>query len=140
MTVLQERRQQQAEMKFSYVLKKAEDPYDVHVYYGTPEEQEAAMELRQKMMKEFPWMRFSKPRGFPVGPHPLPMWVATFGAYENRNKWAAVREFVLANNPKNLSILIHPHSEDGLVADHTQHAFWAGEALELRLRIFKFFS
>mmetsp|Transcript_20653 Transcript_20653/g.42511 ORF Transcript_20653/g.42511 Transcript_20653/m.42511 type:complete len:113 (+) Transcript_20653:241-579(+) len=71
------------------------------------------MELRQKMIKEFPWMRFSKPRGFPVGPHPLPMWVATFGAYENRNKWAAVREFVLANNPKNLSILIHPIRKTG---------------------------
>ncbi len=117
----------------SYVLKER-NPYDVHVYYGNAEEQEAAMELRQKMMEAFPWMRFYGPKGFPIGPHPVPMWEADFGKYENRDKWTTVRDFVLNNNPENLSILIHPHSVDGDYADHTKHAFWAGEKLELRIR------
>ena len=120
----------------SYVLKQR-NPYDVHVYYGTPEEQEAAMELRQEMQTAFPWMRFYDPKEVPIGPHPLPMWEADFGAYENRYKWATVRDFVLDNNPKNLSILIHPHSVDGDYADHTRHAFWAGDTLELRIRGWK---
>mmetsp|Transcript_681 Transcript_681/g.1638 ORF Transcript_681/g.1638 Transcript_681/m.1638 type:complete len:197 (-) Transcript_681:158-748(-) len=117
----------------SYVLKQR-NPYDVHVYYGNTEEQEAAMELRQKMMKAFPWMRFYGPKGFPIGPHPVPMWEADFGNYENRNQWTTVRDFILDNNPENLSILIHPHSVDGDYADHTKHAFWTGEKLELRIR------
>ena len=61
------------------------------------------------------------------------MWEADFGAYEHRHKLSAVRDFLLQNNPTNLSILVHPHSTSGDYADHTAHALWAGEPLELRI-------
>lgn len=129
----------------SYVLKER-NPYDVHVYYNGQDERKAAMELRQKMQNKFgDWMRFYNPKDQPIGPHPLPMWEADFGAYENRHKLTEVRDFVLQHNNNNsetkatkpLSILIHPHSLDGDYADHTKHAFWAGEVLELRIQGWK---
>lgn len=129
MPTLQER---QPGMKFPYVLRQG-NPYDVHVYYGTLEEQEAAMELRGKMKIAFPWMVFSKPWDRPIGPHPVPMWEADFGDNQSCDKWTTVRDFLLENNPKNLSILIHPNSLDGVYADHTKHAYWVGEKLELRI-------
>jgi aromatic ring-cleaving dioxygenase len=122
----------------SCVLKER-NPYDVHVYYNGPDERNAAMELRQKMEDEFgDWMRFYNPKDRPIGPHPRPMWEADFGGYEHRHKLSEVRDFLLqhnnSENEKPLSILIHPHSVDGDYADHTKHAFWAGEVLELRIQ------
>jgi DOPA 4,5-dioxygenase len=116
---------------------KQRNPYDVHVYYSTPDERAAAMELRKRLQTSFPWMRFYQPKDRPIGPHPFPMWEADFGGYENRHEWKAVRDFLLNHNPGNLSILIHPHSLDGDYADHTEHAFWAGKVLELRIRGWK---
>lgn len=113
---------------------KERNPYDVHVYYKTAAERETAIELRQKMHSAFgEWMRFYAPKDRPIGPHPVPMWEADFGGYEHRHKWTAVRNFLLEENTHNLSILIHPHSLDGDYADHTEHAFWAGEVLPLRI-------
>lgn len=116
-----------------YTLKER-NPYDVHVYYKNTNEEKAAMDLRQTMQYKFGnWMRFYSPKGRPIGPHPHPMWEADFGTYENRHEWDTVKEFLLENNPQNLSILIHPHSIDGDYVDHTTHAFWVGDVLELRI-------
>lgn len=123
---------------------KERNPYDVHVYYDGAEEREAAVELRQKLHEAFgDWMRFYPLRDRPIGPHPLPMWEADFGAYEHRDRFRAVAEFLRHENgkqqlqqnktKKRLSILIHPHSVDGDYADHTRHAFWDGEVLDLRI-------
>jgi len=139
----------------SYVLQER-NPYDVHVYYNGPDQRIQAMELRQKMHTAFgDWMRFYNPKDRPIGPHPLPMWEADFGGYEHRHKWKDVRDFLVQHNchhsnntsntnsenetttkttTKPLSILIHPHSVDGDYADHTKHAFWAGEVLQLRIQ------
>ena len=117
-----------------YVLKQR-NPYDVHVYYSTPEEREAALELRTKLHEEFgDWMRFYNPKDRPIGPHPVPMWEADFGGYEHRHKFENVCDFFRQHNqdPK-LSVLIHPHSTDSDYADHTQHAFWDGPILPLRI-------
>jgi aromatic ring-cleaving dioxygenase len=120
------------EIPHAYTLKER-NPYDVHVYYDGQEEQENAMILREKMMLDFPWMRFYPPKGFPIGPHPVPMWEADFGCFENRHKWNDVREFVEKEHD-NLSVLIHPHSTDGDYADHTKNSFWLGEVLDLRIQ------
>ena len=131
----------------------------MHVYFSDDAERAAAMELREKLQARFGgWMRFYAPKDRPIGaaaardastrveeanargkrpltgPHPLPMWEADFGAYEHRSKWTEVRDFLLENNPDGLSILIHPHSTDSDYVDHTEHAWWAGEVLELRMR------
>jgi len=116
----------------SYTLK-PRNPYDVHVYYDGIEERIEAMELRSKMQDKFKWMRFYSPKDRPIGPHPIPMWEADFGAYDNRRKWSDVRDFIEAEHD-NLSVLIHPHSMDGDYADHTKNAFWAGEAINLRIQ------
>ncbi|CAB9503442.1 Dopa 4,5-dioxygenase family [Seminavis robusta] len=115
-----------------YTLKER-NPYDVHVYYSTPEQREQAMVLRDKLQKQFgEWMRFYEPKGKPIGPHPVPMWEADFGSYEHRRNLIQVRDF-LEQQRGNLSILIHPHSTDTDYMDHTQHAIWLGEALDLKL-------
>mmetsp|Transcript_23645 Transcript_23645/g.35050 ORF Transcript_23645/g.35050 Transcript_23645/m.35050 type:complete len:195 (-) Transcript_23645:71-655(-) len=116
----------------TYTLKER-NPYDVHVYYDGQEERENAMNLRERMKQEFPWMRFYSEKDRPIGPHPIPMWEADFGCFENRNKWNDVREFVEKEHG-NLSVLIHPHSTDGDFADHTANAFWLGGVLDLRIQ------
>ena len=115
-----------------YTLKKR-NPYDVHVYYDGQEERQAAMDLREKMQEKFQWMRFYTPKDRPIGPHPVPMWEADFGSYENRNMWEDVCDFINQEHG-DLSVLIHPHSLDGDFADHTKNAFWAGEVKDLRIQ------
>lgn len=119
--------------KHEYTLKER-NPYDVHVYYNDNDERDAAMKLREAMQQQFPWMRFYDPKGRPIGPHPVPMWEADFGAYENRDQWDKVREFLETNNPGNLSVLIHPHSTDTDYADHTKHAYWVGKPMALLIQ------
>jgi len=115
-----------------YTLKKR-NPYDVHVYYTNQSQQRVeAMALRQLMTDTFPWMNFYNPKDRPIGPHPLPMWEADFGAYDNRNRLGEVYA-LLKKEHGNLSVLIHPHSIDGDYEDHTRHALWFGEVLELRI-------
>ena len=116
----------------SYVLK-PRNPYDVHVYYNGPTERNEAMALRTKMQETFTWMRFYSPKDRPIGPHPVPMWEADFGAYENRFKWKDVTDFIKSEHG-NLSVLVHPHSTDGDYSDHTKNAFWAGDILSLRIQ------
>jgi aromatic ring-cleaving dioxygenase len=114
-----------------YTLK-PRNPYDVHVYYDTQEQFEQALELREKMKVKFPWMRFYNPKTTPIGPHPIPMWEADFGSYENRDQLEGVCQF-LQHHHDQLSAMIHPHSTDGDYADHTKHIIWFGPSLELRI-------
>lgn len=115
-----------------YTLKER-NPYDVHVYYDTDEKEKEALQLRESMKERFTWMRFYNPKGRPIGPHPVPMWEADFGSYENRGKLNEIREF-LAKEHQSLSILIHPHSTDSDYADHTEHAIWFGEKQDLKIQ------
>mmetsp|Transcript_20023 Transcript_20023/g.29044 ORF Transcript_20023/g.29044 Transcript_20023/m.29044 type:complete len:201 (-) Transcript_20023:62-664(-) len=111
---------------------KQRNPYDVHVYYSGPNERDEAMKLREKMQEKFKWMRFYSPKDRPIGPHPIPMWEADFGAYENRHMWSEVCDFIEEEHG-NLSVLIHPHSLDGDYADHTKNALWVGDILVLQI-------
>ena len=115
-----------------YTLRENRSPYDVHVYYKTEEERSHALKMRTKMQSEFPWMRFYKPKDGPLGPHPVPMWEADFAEYDNRHRWEDVRSFVEKERGP-CSVLIHPYSYDGDYADHTRHAYWAGQKLRLRI-------
>jgi DOPA 4,5-dioxygenase len=115
---------------------KQRNPYDVHVYYDGEDERQEAMDLQRKMQENFDWMRFYNPKDRPIGPHPVPMWEADFGNYDNRHMWIDVRDFIEKEHGT-LSVLIHPHSLDGDYADHTKNAFWAGEILDLRIQGWK---
>lgn len=114
-----------------YVLKER-NPYDVHVYYSNSEQAEEALALRQVMAEKFSWMRFYPPKSRPIGPHPSPMWEADFGGFEHRDKLGEVCAF-LRREHGSLSVLVHPHSQDGDYADHTRHALWFGDVLDLRI-------
>jgi len=114
-----------------YELKKR-NPYDVHVYYHIPHQQDQAMEFRLKLQTKFPWMNFYTPKNRPIGPHPIPMWEADFGQYENYKWLQDVCDFITEEHG-DLSILIHPHSMDGDYMDHTKNAIWFGDKLKLRI-------
>mmetsp|Transcript_14257 Transcript_14257/g.45996 ORF Transcript_14257/g.45996 Transcript_14257/m.45996 type:complete len:168 (-) Transcript_14257:1289-1792(-) len=117
----------------TYTLKRR-NPYDCHVYYRLDDgSRDEALALREAMRSAFPWMRFHRPFDRPIGPHPLPMWEADFASYEHRDRWPDVVAWLDARRGR-LSVLVHPHSTDGDYADHTAHAFWAGDALPLRMR------
>lgn len=116
-----------------YTLKER-NPYDVHVYYSTPQEKEEAMRLREQMQAQFSsWMRFYPPKDRPIGPHPVPMWEADFGSYENRHRLSEICDFLEQERGESLSILIHPHSTDTDYQDHTRNAIWFGTKQDLRL-------
>jgi DOPA 4,5-dioxygenase len=117
----------------TYTLKRR-NPYDCHVYYRLDDgSRDEALALREAMRLAFPWMRFHRPFDRPIGPHPLPMWEADFASYENRDRWPDVVAWLEAHHGR-LSVLVHPHSTDSDYADHTAHAFWAGDVLPLRMR------
>jgi aromatic ring-cleaving dioxygenase len=122
-------------LEFGYTLKER-NPFDVHVYYAIPDQQPKALALREKMQRRFAWMRFYEPRNRPIGPHPIPMWEADFGAYKNRHKWKEVCEF-LEEEHGDLSVLVHPHSIDGDYADHTDNARWIGAKQKLLIQGWK---
>jgi DOPA 4,5-dioxygenase len=64
-------------------------------------------------------------RDDPVGPHPIAQFraIVPAGALEAALRWYMVHHGVHA-------VLIHPNSGDD-VLDHTLHALWLGDALEL---------
>jgi len=67
----------------------------------------------------------------PVGPHPLPMYQVSFAARE----FARVVPWLMLNHGE-LSILIHPNTDDGY-RDHAAHALWLGAQQELLLDVLR---
>ena len=130
-SVVSSKAQGLAERGYTFELRDR-NPFDVHVYYSDDATRERAMVMRGRMQAAFPWMRFYSPKGRPIGPHPSPMWEADFGDASNADRWGAVVAWLEAER-NGLSVLVHPHSTDGGYADHTRHAFWAGEPLKLKI-------
>jgi len=115
-----------------YTLQAHRNPFDVHVYFQNDNEYKASMVLQEELLHRFPWMRVMPAHFTPIGPHSCPMWEADFAHEENANKVEEVVAFLEAQHG-GLSVLVHPHSEDGHVADHTTHARWVGARLPLLL-------
>ena len=100
-----------------------EAPYHAHVYYSD-EDRAAASALREEFTAGRPEVLFvgrMMDRG--VGPHPLPQFEVHFPE-------RARLEVVAAIEASGLRALVHPLTDDDL-ADHTTHAQWIGEPLEL---------
>lgn len=115
-------------------LRSGVNPYDVHCYW--PEEnsdaRRKALELRERLHKRFPWMIRTHVREKPRGPHSCPYWEADFGL-NNANMHSEVVMWLTNNRVHGLSVLIHPNTTDGVVADHRQpNAIWVGEPIVLR--------
>lgn len=105
---------------------------DVHVYFDLTPAGLAAMEAwRKGLCARFPEMQLYEPVRRPIGPHPRPM----FEAHIAPREAGRVMEW-LASAEGSPVALVHPHSVDGGLADHTKNARWVRGPLELELRIF----
>eukprot|EP00759_Apiculatamorpha_spiralis_P041950 PhF_6_TR40351/c0_g1_i1/m.60033/K10253/K10253; DOPA 4,5-dioxygenase len=110
------------------------NPFDIHVYYNSEAEKIRSLTLRSELQAKFPFLVFHEPHSRPIGPHPVPMWEADFGKYDNAPQWENVVSYLESRHTQDaLSILVHPHTTDGHVMDHTAHAFWLGPQLPLAL-------
>lgn len=96
--------------------------YHVHIYYDA-QTRERAARVRDGLA-QFE-LRLGRWHDNPVGPHPKGMFQAAFlpDAFPRVVPW-------LMLNRDGLDVLLHPETGDD-VADHTVHAVWMGEKLEL---------
>jgi len=103
--------------------------YHSHIYFNQ-ESMEQAQTLAKRLEEKFAvdigrfWEK-------PVGPHPR--WSVQI-AYE-ANKFGRVVPYLMKNRD-GLTVFTHPLTGDDYT-DHTDHALWMGELLELKLDIFE---
>lgn len=113
--------------------------YDIHTYYFQSHDASSleAKALREKLAKDFAKdvekgdLNIYKLWDKPIGPHPYAMWECDFKSPELFSRivpWYQI-------NHGSLSVLIHPHSDKGSVADHTNHAIWIGDKVPLITKV-----
>ena len=104
------------------------EKYHAHVYYD-----ETSSEFAKNLCEEI-GDRFGLPVGRfhdkPVGPHPR--WSCQI-SFESKDFDSLIPWLDQARNE--LTVLVHGLSGNDLL-DHTEHAYWLGEELELKLDIF----
>ena len=104
--------------------------YHAHIYYE-PETKEAAVAVRDALDTRFRGaIRLGRWHDKNIGPHTRSMYQVAF----HRTIFPEIVPW-LALNRGSLTVLIHPESGDGL-ADHTAHAMWMGEVLEINRDVF----
>lgn len=124
--------------------------FDVHIYYFQvrvvhPQEESIltngqnnqdqvkfAIELWERIRREFPELRIYKIWDRPVGPHPVAMFEVNL--FTPKQFGAFIPWLVINRGP--LSALVHPNTDDE-ERDHTQRATWMGDRLPLDLTLFK---
>ncbi|GEQ71266.1 hypothetical protein JCM33374_g4947 [Metschnikowia sp. JCM 33374] len=114
--------------------------YDFHTYWrdSHPEEKKFCVAFREKVSEHFAKeieegrLRVHKLWDRPVGPHPIHMWELDTAGKFDPELFGQVLAFYQLNHG-NLSVLVHPHTSAGSLADHTQHAVWLGYKQDLIL-------
>lgn len=101
--------------------------YHAHIYWESAQQQIVALSLRELLTAI--GCELGRVWNGPVGPHPLPMYQAS---YNDRTKQSV--EKLLANS--GLTVLLHEETGDAL-RDHTTGARWLGKQLELDLEWLK---
>ena len=99
-------------------------PYHAHIYFS-PEQREAAEELRSKFQADPAILFVGRMTEGKAGPHPIPQYEVHF----LRRSLERVQAILRASD---LRALVHPLTTDDL-ADHTNLGEWIGEPLELDL-------
>lgn len=99
--------------------------YHVHVYFDetTVDQAQTLCETARDMFG----VEMGRMHHKPVGPHPRWSCQLAFGP----EKFADVMSW-LALNRNGLTVFTHTETGD-VIADHTNHAIWMGELLELKL-------
>ena len=103
--------------------------YHAHIYFDTASEDDARI-VREEIDRRFVTV-LGRWHHKPVGPHPRWMYQVAF-------KPEVFPELVpwLALNRRGLTVFVHPETGDA-VADHTDHALWMGEILELNIDVLR---
>ncbi|ELS34293.1 MULTISPECIES: DOPA 4,5-dioxygenase family protein [Pseudanabaena] len=99
--------------------------YHAHVYYH-PETRDAAEQVRQELGDRFE-VQLGRWHDQLVGPHTRSMYQVAFAndQFDRLVPW-------LLLNRQGLAVLLHPNTGNA-IADHTDHALWLGEKLEVNL-------
>jgi aromatic ring-cleaving dioxygenase len=103
--------------------------YHAHVYYDAGTRERAA-QIRDALGANFD-VRLGRWHDRPVGPHPQAMYQVVFGPAE----FARIVPWLMLNRT-GLNVLVHPETGDE-VADHTAHALWLGNRLELNIDVLR---
>ncbi|MBH8565376.1 4,5-dioxygenase [Nostoc sp. CENA67] len=99
--------------------------FHAHIYYDTAS-RDVAARIREELGAGFD-VQLGRWHDNPIGPHPKGMYQVAFLP----DQFAKVVPWLMLNH-QGLDILIHPSTGDD-VADHTEHALWLGEKLELNI-------
>jgi aromatic ring-cleaving dioxygenase len=97
-------------------------PYHAHIYYSA-EDRHRAERLREDFRDHAEILFVGQMTEAGVGPHPMPQFEVHFLGRARADVIAAIAA-------SGLRALVHPLTDDDL-ADHTTHAHWLGEPLEL---------
>ncbi len=103
--------------------------FHAHVYFD-PDSREAAARVREGLGDRFD-VQLGRWHDKPVGPHPKSMYQVAFLPQQ----FGEVVPWLMLNR-EGLDVLVHPTTGDD-VADHTNHALWLGEKLELNVEFLK---
>ncbi len=103
--------------------------FHAHVYFDTATRDAAAL-VREELGAKFE-VRLGRWHDQPIGPHPKSMYQVAFLP----NQFDKVVPWLMLNH-QGLDILIHPETGDD-VKDHTDHALWLGEKLELNIEFLR---
>ncbi|MBT5666054.1 MAG: DOPA 4,5-dioxygenase family protein [Rhodospirillaceae bacterium] len=101
--------------------------YHAHIYFDS-ETEPAAQALRTDIDARFEVV-LGRWHHKPVGPHPRWMYQVAFkpDIFADFAPW-------LALNRRGLVVFLHPETGNS-VADHTDHAMWMGDILDLNLSV-----
>ena len=103
--------------------------FHAHVYFDAAT-RDAAARVREGLSARFE-VRLGRWHDKPIGPHPKAMYQVAFLP----NQFGNVVPWLMLNR-EGLNILIHPETGDD-VEDHTNHALWLGEKLELNIEFLR---
>ncbi len=103
--------------------------FHAHIYFDEASEDDARI-VREAIDEQFD-TKLGRWHHKPVGPHPIWMYQVAFKPeiFADLIPW-------LTLNRRGLTIFIHPETGDS-VADHTDHAMWMGEILELNIDVLR---
>lgn len=103
--------------------------YHAHIYFDEASEDDARV-VREEIGRRFDTV-LGRWHHKPVGPHPRWMYQVAFtpAVFPELVPW-------LALNRRGLTVFVHPETGDA-VADHTDHALWMGDILELNIDVLR---
>ncbi|MBD2300666.1 MULTISPECIES: DOPA 4,5-dioxygenase family protein [Nostocales] len=101
--------------------------FHAHIYYD-PETRDVAAQIREELGTRFEVI-LGRWRDQPVGPHPKSMYQVAFAP----DQFPQVVPWLMLNR-RGLDVLVHPETGDD-VTDHTAHALWLGNKLELNIQV-----